>query len=82
MNSTLHGTFRWLKLFNVSLASEPKQRALAKGINDDNIKAEMVPFAFPAASKTDPDEFKEAAFVFVPNIIAKVADRLSEHMRY
>ena len=63
------------------MASEPKQRALAKEINDDNMKAEMVPFAFSAATKTEPDKFKEAAFVFVPNLIAKVADRLSDHMR-
>ena len=69
-------------MFNVSMASEQKQRALAKQTTQENLEADVMPFAFPAANKGEPDELREAAYVFVPNLIAKVADRLSEHMRY
>ena len=59
-------------------------RALAKATTtpENNLVAEMMPFAFPAARKGEPDEIKEAPFVYVPNLILKVADRLSEHLRY
>ena len=68
-------TRRWLKLFNVSLASENKQRALAKETigGDANLNAEMTPFAF-SSGKGGPDQFRETPFVYVPNLIAKVAD--------
>ncbi|CAI8026821.1 hypothetical protein GBAR_LOCUS15372, partial [Geodia barretti] len=42
---------RWLKMFHISLASERKQRSLAKETVGDNIAAEMVPFTFPAEGR-------------------------------
>lgn len=68
-------------MFNVSLASEQKQRALAKETSgENNTVAEMLPFAFTASSK-GPDEFREAPFIYVPNLVAKVADTLEQHHR-
>lgn len=49
--------------------------------SDDNLTAELHPFAFSSGSK-GPDEFRETPFVFVPNLIAKVADTLTQHERY
>lgn len=73
---------RWLKVFNISLASERKQRNLAhETTGDNNLTAEMHPFAFSSSGK-GPDEFRETPFVYVPNLVAKVADTLSQHQRY
>ena len=47
-------------------------------VGDSNLAAEMLPFAFPAG-KGEPDQFREAPFVYVPNLTAKVADRLAQH---
>ena len=63
-------------MFNVSLASERKQRQLAKELVGENLSAEMVPFTF---STDDGVEFRETPFVFVPNIMARVADKLVLH---
>ena len=53
---------------------------MAKEAIGDNLAAEMVPFAF---SLDDGGiEFWEAPFVFVPNLIARVADKLNEHHQY
>ena len=66
-------------MFNISLASENKQRSLAKeATGGTNLNAEMIPFAF-SSGKGEPDKFCEAPFVYVPNLIAKVADRLAQH---
>ena len=65
-------------MFHVSLASEKRQRALAKEAIGDNITAEMVPFTFPADGGGD--EIREAPFVYVPNLIARVADTLTHHL--
>ena len=55
-------------MFNVSMASEQKQRALAKQTTQENLEADVAPFAFPAANKGEQDELREAAYVFVPSV--------------
>jgi len=70
--------FRWLKVFQVSLASEGKQRTLAAGAVGDNITAEVAPFTFTTADGRD--EIREVPFVYAPNLIARVADTLTHHL--
>ena len=67
---------RWLKTCNISLASEQRQRALATVEVGDNLAHEMVPFAF--SKDGGGVQIREAPFVFVPNLIRKISDRLSE----
>lgn len=73
-------TYRWLKSLNISLASEGKQRKLANAVVGDNFKAESGAFTFHHKGGTD--EIKEVPFVYVPNLIAKVADMISSYERY
>ena len=65
-------------MFHISLASERKQRSLAKETVGDNIAAEMVPFTFPAEGRGA--EVHAAPFVYVPNLIARVSDTLNQHL--
>ncbi len=66
------------KVFQVSLASEAKHRTLAHGAAGDNLVAEMVHFTFSRADGGD--NIREAPFVFVSNLIARVADTLTHHL--
>ena len=65
-------------MFHVSLASEKRQRTLAKEAIGDRITAEMVPFTFPADGGVD--EIREAPFVYVPNLITRVANTLTHNL--
>ena len=65
-------------MFHVSLASERRQRTLAKKAVGENIVVEVVPFTFSAAGGGV--EIREAPFVYVPNLIARVADTLTHHL--
>ena len=71
---------RWLKSFKVSFASEGKQRAMAKNLIGDNLRAEMG--AFTSRREGGGEEIRETPFVCVPNLIAKVSDILSLNDRY
>ena len=62
----------------MSLASEKKQRALAQQEAGGNLCAEIVPFVFV---EDGVESFKESPFVYVPNLMAKLADRLTAHQR-
>ena len=66
-------------MFSVSLAGERHQRNRAKEAVGDNLAAEMVPFAFMV---DDGVEFREVPFMFVPNLIVRVADKLNQHHLY
>ena len=67
-----------MKTLNVSLASEGKQRALAKTLLDrDNFVVEKGAFSFEKGKV-----IKEVPFAYVPNIIAKAADLITAHERY
>ena len=70
---------RWLKTFNVSLASERRQRALASAEVGENLAHEMVPFSF--SKEGGGVWIKDVPFVYVPNLIAKVNDRLMSQQR-
>ena len=56
----------------MSIASEVKQRAMAKEIVGDNLTAERGAFTFPQGKGGE--IIREAAFVYCPNLTAKVAD--------
>ena len=71
---------RWLKEFKVSLASERKLRMLAKEVTGDNLTSEEAVFSFPLDGGGE--EIRVAPFVYVPNLITKVTDRLQENERY
>ena len=68
-----------MKTFSVSLASERKQRVLASAEVGENLAHEMVPFAVSKEGNTI--QIKEVPFVYVPNVIAKVSDRLMSQQR-
>ena len=63
---------RWLKGLNVTIASEVKQRAMARMIVGENLKAEKGAFTF--SQDKGGEVIKEAPFVYCPNLIAKVTD--------
>ena len=71
---------RWLKTFNVSMASERKQRKLAKEVLGENLTVEKVAFTFPVDGGGT--EVKEAPMAYAPNLICKVADLIEYHTRY
>ena len=70
---------RWLKKFKIHLASEQKQRALAHEIVGDNMEAERGAFLF--SKEGGGEEIREVPFVYVPNIVRKVADLLTHNER-
>jgi hypothetical protein len=69
---------RWFKSMNVHIASERKQRKLAKEVVGDNMLAENGAFTF-ATDKGE--EVRQVPFVYVPNFMAKVADVVSQYER-
>ena len=69
-------------MFNISLTSERRQRKLAvETTSYGNLTAEMLPFAF-SSGKGEPDEFREAPCVYVPNLIVTVAENLAQHLGF
>ncbi len=68
-----------IKIPTPGLVSEGKQRALAATVTGDNLRAELGAFSI---SHTNGDEIREVPFVYVPNLIAKVADMVSTYERY
>ena len=61
----------------MSLASERKQRVLAKKFTGDNFEVESVPFSFKGDSNNE--VIKEAPFVYVRNLIRKISDVVASH---
>jgi hypothetical protein len=62
----------------VSLASERKQRVLAKNITGDNYEVESVPFSFTVDGV---EVVKEAPFVYTRNLIRQVSDVVTNHQK-
>lgn len=58
------------------MARELKQRALATTIRDENVTTEMGAFTFSV--EDDSIEIRKVPFVYVANLIAKVADIVHE----
>ena len=76
----VNSLIRWLKTFKVHLASEKRQRSLSKDIRGDNLEAEKGAFLF--SREDGGEEIREVPFVYVPNIVRKVADLLTHNERY
>ena len=53
---------------------------MAQEIIGDNLQAERAPFSF--SKDGGGEEIREVPFVFVPNLIRKVADVLAHNERY
>ena len=65
---------------NISIASERKQRPLAKSIVGENVVAEMG--AFTKQLDGGGEEICEVPFVYIPNLIIKVSDLVEKHRQY
>lgn len=64
----------------MNLASEKRQRNLAKEIIGENLVAEKGAFTFPREGGGE--EIREVPFAYVPNLMAKCADLVRAHQRY
>ena len=71
---------RWLKSSGVSLASEGRQRDIAKQQVGENIHSESAPFSF--SLQDGGEELRAAAHVFLPNLTQKVFQLLEENKQY
>ncbi len=60
------------------LASEKKQRVLAKGLLGDNLEAETAPMTF--SLKPAGEEIRAVPLVFVPNLQDKVLSLLDQNL--
>ena len=76
MHTTLM-KLRWLKELHISVASEARQRQMAKGIVGDNLVAEKGAFTFPL--EKGGEEIKEVPFVYSRNLVATVSDTIEKH---
>lgn len=68
---------RWMAAWNIYVASETKERALAKELVGPNLAAEAMPFTFPLEGGTE--EVKKAPMAFVPDMISKVIQLLDQN---
>lgn len=69
-----------MKTLNISVASERKQRSLAKTTVGENLVAEMG--AFTKRLDGGGEEICEVPFVYVPNLVRAVSDLVEEHRQY
>lgn len=67
-------------MHDVHIAGERQQRKLADQLVGDNVTAENGAFTFPA--EKGGEEIREVPFVYVKNLIAKIADILEQHERH
>ena len=77
ITNTIH---RWLAQSGVHLASEKRQRLVAKEVVGDNLEAEMAPFCY--SQPCSEDVIRVAAYAYAPNLIQKVTELLDENERY
>lgn len=63
--------------WKISLASEAKERTLAKVLVGPNLDAEAVPFTFPNSGSGE--HFRRAPMAFVPDLVAKVTQLLDQN---
>ena len=66
------------KFFNVSVASDRHQQALGGEAAGENLSAEM---PFTASADQGQAEIREAPFVFIQNLNARVADNITTHLQ-
>ena len=67
---------RWLKMFNVSMASNAKQRIVAKQWHGDNFTVEEAPFTFPVKDRRSQYKICSAPLAYVKNFPAHVKNLL------
>ena len=60
--------------WKISLASEAKERALAKVLVGPNLDAEAVPFTFPNSGSCE-----HFTMAFVPDLVVKVTQLLDQN---
>ena len=70
---------RWLKVSGVSLACDKNMRKLSNEITGNSLIGEIAPFSFPLASGRE--ELKEAALVYIPDLVTKVTQMLDDNER-
>lgn len=63
-----NNTHRWLGAWKVKLASEVKERSLAKELVGPNIDAESLPFTF-LVDNHHHEEVRRAPVAYVPNLV-------------
>ena len=63
--------------WNISLASEAKERALANVLVGPNLDAEAVVFTFPNSGGGE--QIRKAPMAFVPDLVAKVRQLLDQN---
>ena len=73
-------TFRWFKVWGVSIASERKMRVRAKELVGDHLVAEKAPFSF--SLKEGGEEIRVAPYVYVASLWDKVSSMLDQLDRY
>ncbi len=69
--------YRWFKSLNITIPGEKQQRTMASSIVGENLIAERGAFSF--TRDNGGEEIRAAPFVYVPNLIAKVADIINQH---
>ena len=72
---------RWLKEWKINLASEAKERVLAKKLVGPNLKAEMVAFSFSLDGGAA-EEVRMAPLAYIPDLIGKVKQLLEQSDKY
>jgi ribosomal protein S6E (S10) len=70
--------YRWLKLWNIQLESEAKERALANKLVGSNLKCEMVMFTFTVDGG---EEIRKAPMAYIPDLVSKVKELLDQNDR-
>ena len=70
-------TLRWMKEWNVSFASECKERSLAKELVGPNLSAENVILTF--APDGPAEVMREAPFAYIPDLRSKVVQLLDQN---
>ena len=63
--------------WNISVASEAKEHALAKVLVGPNLDAEAVVFTFPSSGGGE--QIRKAPMAFVPDLVAKVRQLLDQN---
>jgi hypothetical protein len=71
---------RWMKVWNISLGTEGKERSLARELIGPNITSESVAFTFSLDGGGE--ELRRAPMAYVPDLPAKVTQLLEQNDRY
>ena len=73
---------RWFKMFNISMASNTKQRVVAKQWHGDSFTVEEAPFTFPVKDKRNEYQICSAPLAYIahfPSHVINLFDLLEEN---